>query len=570
MKNIKNYELFLESIKTLPLIYSTKLKELFKMIDNPITNKLLDIENDVDNKKDFTLIDITDKDNSVSFIQVNRIVNTLGEEDIDKNLEVVTSDSNHTLWKKQRSEIAIGRFVNKVLTDFPSKELPIFVNLYKSTFNKIYSSSSFELVKGDEIKKWYLVDNYQEKIGDLSNSCMRYKKCQMFFDIYTKNPEVCSLLILKRDNPNKIVGRALIWKLSTGEYYMDRIYCNYDSDANLFLEYAKENNMKIYDSDNREYMKVLLKKYDYKMFPYMDTFVAYYPKTYEITNEENSRQNRLRQTNGLSSSGQVYSNEFNVKIDSNDAVYCVDVQSWVPDDEAVFVESEGEYYLSTSDQIVYSDYLDKYILYNKSILSDIHSCSLPADEAIEFDYYCFIDNEFEGDYTHKNEIKSLINININGTEYLCHKSQLFFNVYLDKWLLKTRKNVKQFEQSVDIDGLEKLAEYLLKYRFSNNVLSRIESIYNGYIVQKTVGIKNIAMVNVYLNLRNCRNRFDITPYKNFIVSLIGDVGYLELLDWFGIMTWLVEELLNIVETSLANNKEMLSIFIYYRYKLNKV
>jgi hypothetical protein len=74
----------------------------------------------------------------------------------------------------------------------------------------------FEIVEGDEIAKWYRYENYAENKGTLGNSCMRDKR-DSFFEIYTKNPEVCRMLILKEDD--KILGRALIWKLNSFKSY---------------------------------------------------------------------------------------------------------------------------------------------------------------------------------------------------------------------------------------------------------------------------------------------------------------------------------------------------------------
>ena len=57
-----------------------------------------------------------------------------------------------------------------------------------------------------------------------------------------QSPEVCTLVIYKSDDDtDKILGRALLWKLRDGKRFMDRIYTANDSDVQLFKDYAKEN-----------------------------------------------------------------------------------------------------------------------------------------------------------------------------------------------------------------------------------------------------------------------------------------------------------------------------------------
>jgi hypothetical protein len=95
----------------------------------------------------------------------------------------------------------------------------------------------FDLVEGDDIEHWYWYENYKENSGTLGSSCMAQKR--NLFSIYTQNQDVCKMLILKEDD--KIIGRALVWKLASikhmrkdiegVEYFMDRQYTIKDSDV---------------------------------------------------------------------------------------------------------------------------------------------------------------------------------------------------------------------------------------------------------------------------------------------------------------------------------------------------
>ncbi len=116
-----------------------------------------------------------------------------------------------------------------------------FVNEYVSyvKYSKADETSIIKEVKGEDIRKWYNRENYQSDIGKLGNSCMSHEDCGEYFDIYTNNTDSVSLLILNNKN-DKLVGRALLWKLDSGEFFMDRVYTSNDSDDNIFINYAIE------------------------------------------------------------------------------------------------------------------------------------------------------------------------------------------------------------------------------------------------------------------------------------------------------------------------------------------
>jgi hypothetical protein len=163
------------------------------------------------------------------------------------NEQNITYDENTEVWSKNRQSVRTGRGIRALLaasgSSFKDAEIEDFVNKYKSAYDRMNDIfRSFELVSGDDIGHFYNSKNYLHGTnrGTLGNSCMATVPVS-FFQIYTKNPEVCSLLILRSDdNPDKIKGRALVWKLSDPEIiFMDRIYTQDDSDVQLFKDYAK-------------------------------------------------------------------------------------------------------------------------------------------------------------------------------------------------------------------------------------------------------------------------------------------------------------------------------------------
>jgi len=210
-----------------------------------------------------------------------------------------------------------GRIITKILglvqQNFTTKEIEKFSNEYKS----LTSQSDFELVNGDNIRYWYDGERYMPG-GTLGSSCMRYDKCQRYFGIYTQNPEVCQLLILKNtEDPEYIDGRALVWKLNDGRIFMDRVYGVSDHIMDMFINYAKGQGwlykveqsysgyVDIIDSLDgsiyRDDLEVTLKyeKDHYSKFPYMDT-LKYWDSNnlYVICNDSSRYDYAMSDTDG--------------------------------------------------------------------------------------------------------------------------------------------------------------------------------------------------------------------------------------------------------------------------------
>jgi hypothetical protein len=199
-----------------------------------------DSEEWLDDELDQNWIDVTDRNDMISF---------LSDEKADK-LEM--DDDSEPYKAKGRGEIKIGRFARAFIsalkdadelpgTDFTDKDYEEFVNLYKSTFGA--TGEGFSEVTGKDIRKYYNNNNYAADKGTLGGSCMADEECENYFDIYVKNPAVCSLLVLLTKE-KKVLGRALVWKLHKSPceatHFMDRVYTASDSDVNKFISYAEE------------------------------------------------------------------------------------------------------------------------------------------------------------------------------------------------------------------------------------------------------------------------------------------------------------------------------------------
>lgn len=221
-----------------------------------------------------------------------------------------------------RQKIRVGRGIRGILgsatISFKDAEIEEFVNKYKSAIdqrNDVFKN--FELVKGSTIAKWYDVNNYQlgHTKGTLSTSCMRSVPSR-YFQIYTENPDVCSLLILKTDDGKKIKGRAIVWQLEKPEgiTYMDRTYVHEDSDFELFRQYAqkkgwyrKPHNNHYVSSEmvdpngstvNKGELVVMVNKGEYSSYPYLDTLKYLDTYTGRLSTKEGSSTIELSDTGG--------------------------------------------------------------------------------------------------------------------------------------------------------------------------------------------------------------------------------------------------------------------------------
>jgi hypothetical protein len=410
---IKSYlEFIIESTTELSLIYSNGFREhLNKMGNDPVANLLLLCENNASIKDAFTLCDLTDKNDTISVIQVNRIT----RENPNPNISELR-DENSDFWKRARTEIGVGkwsrRIVNKI-RPFTDSQIENFVNLWKAKIDE--DEIELEIVEGEEIRKWYNGKNYESVRGELGNSCMRYNSCQPFFDIYVWNPDVCKLIIKKNSAGDKISGRALLWKLEDGRWYMDRPYTILNSDEVLFNEFAKKRGY-IKFIDEPEDISVKLGDHEYTTYPYMDTFLCYNPDLKRLSDDWNlwplSGYIKLQDTEGGFVTNKVVRSEFRDQwIPEDQAIFCDDIQDYTWRFNATYLEYidqwfgdssntrwsewEEEYY--KKEDSVWSNMMNSYIYKNNKDLIWVETNGDP-DPVLHIDEFKFniikIDNTF--------------------------------------------------------------------------------------------------------------------------------------------------------------------------------
>lgn len=189
-----------------------------------------------------------------------------------------------------RITIGFGRFLTNIIPDISARKVQQHVYYFKVIYKLRNNLVSFKIVKGEDIKKWYNEKNTIQ-LGSLGNSCMRHEQFQYKIDFYSRNSDVCSMIILKDDEKsNKIIGRALIWKTDKG-LYMDRPYTSYEEDFLIFEAYCISENILYYGKVMNDKIKLKVKIKEKKYFkplpgkyPYMDTFKFYYFRHGLLTN----------------------------------------------------------------------------------------------------------------------------------------------------------------------------------------------------------------------------------------------------------------------------------------------
>ena len=534
---ISNYNNFMEdlllekAINESFLYYSPNVrKSLNRIKTNDIAKELLDSER-TDVKPDMTFIDLG-KEGYFSFITMKnakkmitiKYPNMDWSEKIDSKpipteyaddlheFDMENGDNTNGVFTKSRNEVGLGRFVNKLFPGkYSSKEVEEFVNSFKASLEK--SGEKFELVEGVDIDFWYNSDNYKSEKGTLGSSCMAKKK--NIFGIYTQNMDVCRMLILKEDD--KILGRALIWKLesirSTDsrvnrneynhiEYFMDRQYTNEESDVQKFRNYAKEQNW-CYKSYNNHHsystvtinneeknvnMTIQVKNKDYNRYPYMDTFRRYDVENGILYNDDEQDRDYqgqyiLEDTGGGYSEIEtgVYSDWYDRTISEDDAVWsnplgdnlisdrAVEVIrghsrriGWYPDDydEIFYDEDHDEWF--HSDDGVWSE-IEGRILYDETAVKVVIQILSDGDVPISDDQYIY---EGDRDVTEINTswlwFDKISDKFKDWRDYSYISQKLLVVDYKGKYIPKafavTTYKIEPRDNAVDITGVEYLTK----------------------------------------------------------------------------------------------------------------
>lgn len=316
-----------ESLNESVLYYAPPFREQLDMLKkqgSDIASKLLELEME-DLPTDITFVNSAEDVGYLTFHPMVKAIEKIkktyspGDDDSEDPLDIQTNPNKKyhdtiynneingttylSIYTGNKNAIKIGKFIKKVLPATTNEQIEDFVNELKAVQDNL--KEKIEMVSGDEIAKWYRSENCHSG-GSLSNSCMLNKD---YFDIYTQNPESVNLLIMK--SGDKIVARALVWKLKTTDpqlgftYYMDRVYTVRDHQEKVMTSFAEKQGWAyrvpggvyergvIYQGKKHHDVKmsVQIKKLKYEKYPYMDTFSRYDYVTGELWNDMNRNKN---------------------------------------------------------------------------------------------------------------------------------------------------------------------------------------------------------------------------------------------------------------------------------------
>lgn len=318
--------------------YENELLELLNESVFILSDDLTKIMNMLSQSNDYAIerisnmfidMDVVDLDTNISYLDItdnNGLLSFLNPEKAEKFRKENDLTIKELLNKLKGNKVRLGRLVRKIADiyikyngwkedggmytryKFTDEEIEKFVNEFKSTYDFYKKGTGdFEIVSGNKILFAYDESNYYEVKGTLSGSCMRYDDCQEYLQFYVDNG--VELLVLWGPN-NKVMARALIWKLTNDKKFMDRVYYNRDSDLNLFIKYAQENNFLYKEENNSSPGKIMLPDDDYSTpqtlqlevnvytirysdrvdsrFPYADTLKYYYWREGKLKNWRDS------------------------------------------------------------------------------------------------------------------------------------------------------------------------------------------------------------------------------------------------------------------------------------------
>jgi hypothetical protein len=288
------------------LVMSASLFSLLGKMKHNIAKIILDIHQDKIDIGDNSYLDIhPEKLGDMTMLSARKAErNSL----IDSNPEIYTSSIRTPIGAGRLVRALLLRYgytdVNNILKkdgheDIKGRDIELFVTEFKGLqTTSVQDKQVFEIVKGNDIKKWYNENSYMSEMGTLGTSCMRQGYKREYLEIYCK--ENISLLILKEyveeADDYGLIGRALIWHdvKCKGDTitFMDRIYYSEDYLVEKFKQYAIENgwwHKTIQDSSTDGYITngedtIDIEQYnmrfhlqhdwEYNKVPYMDT-IAY-------------------------------------------------------------------------------------------------------------------------------------------------------------------------------------------------------------------------------------------------------------------------------------------------------
>ena len=296
-----------------------------------------------------------------------------------ENTEVVLPE----VWNyKKRYHTSVGKLIRRIFKDkYSDRDITTFSESYASLITISNPLYDFRIMEGQQIKWAYDEDNYHAHSNTLGSSCMRYDRCQSYFEMYTRDPSKVKIGVLMR--ANKVAARAILWNLGN-QWAYDRIYSTKTETENL-LKTALEsaNYKKIWQTSERYSVKIDLTGIN--QFPYVDTLYCYHPDDQVLSNYGEGHHYTLRCTGG----------NFYNHSGLPDTICCVVCDAEIEYDDSYCIDA-GRYVdeRCCGDCSVYSEVMDANFTDRDNFVHDYNSDPVLRDRAVEL---------FNGDYAYEDD-----------------------------------------------------------------------------------------------------------------------------------------------------------------------
>lgn len=271
---------------------------------------------------------------------------------------------------KKRYHTSVGKLIRRLFKDkYSDRDITSFSEAYASLVTVANPMYDFEIIEGDDIRWAYHEDNYYTHSNTLGSSCMRYERCQKYFEIYTRDPSKVKMGVLKRGR--KVAARCILWKLDSGWAY-DRIYSTRQETENLLKTALEEANYtRIWQTSGDYRLELDLDGVDY--FPYVDSLFYYHPDTKILSNRIEGPHYTLRSTGG----------DYSDNTGNDDMVECVVCGDEVDFDNSYYID-EGRHRGERTCNCcyIYSERTDGYFTVNDEYEGDYNGDNILSHQAV--------------------------------------------------------------------------------------------------------------------------------------------------------------------------------------------
>lgn len=249
------------------------------------------------------------------FIRMNELENflpifeyELGHFDEYTRYEMSEKSGYLTLKTDKRTmEIKFGRFIRQMALKFNElvsksiiKQLDVTEKLIETIHNKFVSYQQGDvcmvhIYQGEDINIGYTKNNYlgDSSGGSLHNSCMSDKFD--YIEMYRENPNQVKLAVIYVGD--KVAARGLVWTATDGKQYLDRVYYKFDWMESFMVD--KLRSMGIPPLRDIGFRVVQLEKWNFKYYPYLDSFYYCDPETGQLLFTQGGKMISLRSTGGI-------------------------------------------------------------------------------------------------------------------------------------------------------------------------------------------------------------------------------------------------------------------------------